>query len=166
MSKNKYFTIILLLQFIPLSCFALAEDRNKPIKIKADSVSINEKTGISVYLGNVKFTQGSLILKGNKIEIHQPDGAVTKIIVIGTPAKFQQQQDNSPDLIHAKAGKLKYVTKDERVYLTKNASVSQGDNLLKGNKIEYNTRDSTVTAQKSTNNDNRVHVVIEPNKEK
>jgi len=144
--------------------FALSDDANKPINVNADSVSINEKTGISIYLGNVTFTQGSLILNGSKVVIHQTEGEVTKILVDGQPAKFQQQQDDSPDIVHARAGKMKYITKDERVYLRQKASVWQGDNLIKGNEIEYNTRTSTVTAQKSQNNSNRVHVVIEPNK--
>ena len=164
MLNHKFLLVLGLSLIFPAGSFALSEDRNKPIRIKADSVSINEKTGISVYIGNVIFTQGSLILKGSKIVIHQPDGTVSKILVDGTPARFQQQQDDSPDIVYARAGKMKYVTKDERVYLTQNASVWQGDNLLKGNEIEYNTRNSTVTAQKSTNNTNRVHVVIEPNK--
>lgn len=160
---NKLFLLSLLLLF-PFNGYALSEDSNKPINIKADSVTINEKTGISIYTGNVVFTQGSLVLNGSKIVIHQPDGSITKILVNGNPARFQQEQDDSPDIVHAKAEKMKYVTKDERVYLSKNASVWQGDNLLKGNEIEYNTRNSTVTAQKSSNNTNRVHVVIEPEK--
>ena len=166
MLKNKSLILITLLISLPLSCFALSEDRNKPIKIKADSVSINEKTGISTYIGNVSFVQGSLILNGNKIVIYQSEGEVVKILINGKPATFQQRQDETNELIRAKAGKMKYVMKDERVYLSQNASVTQGDNLLKGNEIEYNTRNSTVTAQKSKQNTNRVHVVIEPKNEK
>ena len=144
LSYSWLFSFALYLTLSPSVTFALSSDRNKPIKIKADSVTINEKTGISRYAGRVSFTQGSLILKGSEIIIHQPEGNVSQIIVT------------------AKAGKMKYVTKDEKVYLSQNASVAQGDNLLKGNEIEYNTRTSTVTAQKSQNNTNRVHVVIEP----
>jgi len=156
------FSFVLYLMLSPSAAFALSSDRNKPIKIQADNVTINEKTGISRYAGKVSFTQGSLILKGSEIIIHQPDGDVSKIIVTGKPATFQQQQDNKKELVTAQAGKMKYVTKDEKVYLSQNASVTQGDNLLKGNEIEYNTRTSTVTAQKSKNNTNRVHVVIDP----
>ena len=161
--KNKFFLKVIFLT-LANNCFALSDDANKPININADSVSLNEKTGISIYTGNVTFIQGSLILNGSKVIIHQPNGEVTKILVDGKPAKFQQQQDDSPDIVHARAEKMKYITKDERVYLRENASVWQGDNLVKGNEIEYNTRTSTVTAQKSQNNSNRVHVVIEPNK--
>lgn len=161
-----FIPLLILLSFLFLvsapTAFALSSDRKQPIKIKADSVSINEKTGVSLYKGNVIFTQGSLILKGDKVVIHQLGGSVSEIIVTGKPATFQQQQDTKKELVNAKAGKMKFVTKDERVYLSQNASVEQGENLLKGNKIEYNTRTSTVTAQKSKNNTNRVHVIIEP----
>lgn len=146
----------------PSISVALSSDHSKPVKIKADSASINEKTGISLYLGNVVFSQGSLVIKGSKVEIHQVAGSISRILVTGQPATFQQQQDNKKELVKAEAGQMEYITKDEKVYLSQNASVSQGDNLLKGNEIEYNTRTSTVTAQKSQNNTNRVHVVIEP----
>lgn len=158
-----FFPILFSLVF-PSIAVALSSDHTKPVKIKADSASINEKTGVSVYRGNVTFSQGSLIIKGGKVVINQVAGGVSKIIVTGKPASFQQQQDNQKELVKAKAGEMEYITKDEKVYLSQNASISQGDNLLKGNKIEYNTRTSTVTAQKSKNNTNRVHVVIEPDK--
>ncbi|VAW96873.1 hypothetical protein MNBD_GAMMA23-1354 [hydrothermal vent metagenome] len=161
--KKPLFLLIAVI-LLPSVSFALSSDQDQPIKIKADNVKLNEKTGISVYNGNVIFTQGSLILKGNKIVIHQPDGRVSKIIVTGKPARFQQQQDNVNQLVQAKAGKMEFITDDERVYLSQNASVSQGANLLKGEQIEYNTRNSTVTAQKGTGNKNRVHAVIEPDK--
>lgn len=156
------FSLALLSLTFPSVAVALSSDHTKPIKIKADSASINEKTGVSVYRGNVIFSQGSLIIKGNKVIIHQDAGSISKILVTGKLASFQQQQDNQNELVKAKAGEMEYITKDEKVYLSQNASVSQGDNLLKGNEIEYNTRTSTVTAQKSKNNTNRVHVVIEP----
>jgi len=149
---------------LPSLSFALSDDRNQPIKIKADNVKLNEKTGISIYNGNVVFTQGSLVLKGNRIVIYQPKGKVNKIIVTGKPASFQQQQDKVEQLVYAEAGKMEFITKDERVYLSGNASVSQGKNLLKGEQIEYNTRNSTVTAQKGADDKNRVHAVIEPDK--
>lgn len=162
LSSMVLFSLVSFSLAFPSIAIALSSDQNKPVKIKADSVSINEKTGISRYLGNVIFSQGSLIIKGNMVVIHQVDGNVNKIIVTGKPASFQQQQDNKKELVEANAGQMEYITKDEKVYLSQNASVSQGDNLLKGNEIEYNTRTSTVTAQKSDNNTNRVHVVIEP----
>jgi len=162
--------ILFTLLLLPTTSFALSSDRNQPIKIKADSVVLNEKTGISVYKGNVVFSQGSLILKGNRIVIYQTrnktKSSIHKIVVTGKPAVFQQQQDNVKQLVKAKAGKMEFITKNERVYLSQNASVSQGDNLLKGEQIEYNTRTSTVTAKKGADNNNRVHAVIEPNKPK
>ncbi len=161
---NKSIQLILILLLLPAISFALSSDRDQPITIKADNVQLNEKTGISVYNGNVVFTQGSLVLKGNRIVIHQPKGKLKKIIVTGKPASFEQQQDNVKQRVQAKAGKMEFITRDELVYLTQNASVSQGKNLLKGERIEYNTRNSTVSARKGANNKNRVHAVIEPDK--
>ena len=40
--------------------WALGSDRQQPIHIKADHITVNEKKGFSIYRGNVLMTQGTL----------------------------------------------------------------------------------------------------------
>ena len=64
---------ILLLLFLPLllpmAAWGLSDDRNQPMHIEADRASLNEKTGISTYEGNVHVQQGTLNLRGDRMTV-------------------------------------------------------------------------------------------------
>ena len=51
-----------LLSLLSTSAAALESDASQPIYVEADSVEINDGTGVSVYQGNVDVTQGSIHL--------------------------------------------------------------------------------------------------------
>ncbi len=159
--KLTVFLHILLLNY-SVSSFALEIDREKPVHISADKVTIDEKSGISRYMGNVKIEQGSMLLIGEKVTVYQPDGKLDKIIVDGTPAKFKQLSDKNNQEISASAIKLIYYTISEKLILTGEASLKQGQNSFSGHTIEYDTRNSTVTANTDDDKKQRVNAVITP----
>lgn len=144
---------------------ALRSDQNKPITIKANHVLIDEKRGTSEYTGNVVFTQGSIKIAGDKIIIYQPQGNLQSVIVYGKPASFEQRSDDKAGKIQARAEKMEYVTKEQKVILETNATVWQGQNRMSGDKIEYDTAKSTLSANTDEDSDTRVHTTIDPGKE-
>jgi len=144
------------------SAFALESDRDKPVHINADKVSIDEKTGISNYSGNVIIEQGSMKLTGDKVTVFQPDGKLDKIVVLGNPAQFKQLSDKNNQEIRATAKILQYHTINEKLILKGNASLKQGQNSFSGHVIEYDTRNSTVTANTDSDKKQRVNAVITP----
>ncbi len=145
-----------------VNCLALEIDREKPVHISADKVTIDEKSGLSSYMGNVKIEQGSMLLTGEKVTVYQPDGKLDKIIVDGTPARFKQLSDKNNQEISASAIKLIYHTISEKLILTGEASLRQGQNSFSGHVIEYDTRNSTVTANTDNDKKQRVNAVITP----
>lgn len=163
-NSHTYLTALLLLLLANSQGFALKTDRHQPITIQADHVQLDEKKGTSEYTGNVHFTQGSIVLKGDKVIIYQPNGSLESVIVYGRPASFEQQSDLQPDKVNALAEKMEYIAKQQKVLLTTNASVWQGQNRLSGDYIEYDTTKSTVTASKEDDSDKRVRAIIEPTK--
>ena len=68
--------ILALLNFITIIGFstnALAEaaDRDKPINLEADSVKVDDAKQISTYSGNVILTQGTLIIRADKLIVRE-----------------------------------------------------------------------------------------------
>lgn len=154
--------IIVLWLGFTINGFTLEIDREKPVHISADKVSIDEKTGFSSYMGNVKISQGSMLLKGDKVTVYQPNGKLDKIIVNGTPAQFKQLSDKNDQEIIAQALELIYYTITEKLILTGESSLKQGQNSFSGHIIEYDTRNSTVTANTDGDKKQRVNAVITP----
>ena len=75
------------------SSWALESDRDQPIHIKADRITVNEKQGVSYYQGIVKFTQGSLRVTGDEVTVFLQGDVLNKVIVIGNPATLKQLPD-------------------------------------------------------------------------
>lgn len=163
-SNNKMLMTCLLL--LSQSGWGLESDRDQPIYIEADRITVKEKEGVSFYEGNVQFTQGSLRVNGDEVTVFLQDEILSKVIVIGSPATLIQQPDHRQKPVNAKATRMEYDAKKEIVYLIDNAEVQQSPNSFAGNYIEYDTRSSVVSARKGETDDSRVHVIINPPKNK
>lgn len=144
---------------------ALTSDRHQPIHIQADYVQIDKKAGISEYRGNVQLVQGSMKITGERVRVHQTNGQLMTILVNGEPATFKQQPDNQQEVVHSQADKMEYQAQQERIILLENAQVKQGNQQFAGNRIVYNTKNSTVVAQGDEQQQERVRAIIVPKKE-
>ena len=97
--RNKLLLICLLLtQIIGVNnAMARSDDRDKPIHITADTAELNDKTGISIYRGDVKMVQGTTILTGDIVTIHSNEATVEKVISIGNLATYQETTDDGEE---------------------------------------------------------------------
>src|ERR1700722_16492376 len=50
--------------------YALPTDKNQPVHITADTAHLDKSTGISVFQGRVKLTQGTSILTTEKLTVY------------------------------------------------------------------------------------------------
>jgi len=154
-----------LLAIIPVSqVSALNGDREQPIHIDADRMVAEEARGYSHYLGNVHITQGSLKIDADEVYIYLVDGALNKLIIIGSPAKLQQIPDNSTEVVYSRAKRMEYFTSTDRLLLMEDAEVWQGANRFAGEHIEYDTRNSRVSANSVGKESGRIRAVIVPKK--
>ena len=156
--KSLYLSLLL----ISPVCWGLESDRQQPIHIQADRITVHEKEGVSYYEGNVQFTQGSLQVKGDEITVYLKGDVLQKVIVKGSPATMQQQPEPDQELVHSQAARMEYNAQQQIVTLIDNAQIQQGPNSFAGDYIEYDTRNSMVSARKGETEDSRVHVIITP----
>lgn len=152
----------LLLSLVAATAIALPSDHDKPIHIEADRVNIDEKHGVSHYIGNVRMTQGTMAIAADEVFVHLEDGMLDKVIVIGEPARFQQQTERSGEPVKSRAERIEYYADKGKLLLKDNAVVIQDGNRFSGDHIEYDTRASVVKADKKADSDARVRAVIQP----
>ncbi len=160
--RNKHITCGILLILQISSVYALSSDRNKPIKLSADHVSIDNTNGVSVYTNNVTMTQGTLEIKGDKLVVHTDENnKLEKVTVTGKLATYKQLPDNKKTNINATAKKIEYTYSGiELVILYDQASLWQENNKFSGDKIEYQVMNDVVTA--SSKDEHSVIVIINP----
>ena len=80
---NRRFGWMLALALVPPLAIALPEDRNQPIQLEASRGQIDQKTGVSVYEGNVVISQGSMRLNADVATIHIKDGGFQRMEATG-----------------------------------------------------------------------------------
>ena len=154
-------SLVLLLACLPGSSLALSTDRQQPIFIEAEQVEIDKTNGFSRYEGNVKFRQGSLIIRGGIVMLYHKNGEIEKAVIEGKPASFQQTPDKGDASIVSHANKMEYNAGTSRLFLFDSAKVSQGNNSFTGEKIEYDIIHGTVVANKDMEGQGRINAVIE-----
>lgn len=151
----------LLLVFAPAMVQGLSSDRSQPITIEADTATLNDKDGSSVYEGNVHLQQGTLNLRGSRMTVQMSDDELETIVLTGQPASYQQRPDDRDSDQHAEAGRIEYHAADERMILLENARVWQSDaEEFSSERIIYNMKNNTVTAGGSAGD--RVRIILQP----
>lgn len=63
--------LALALSLITQPAFAERTDRQQPVNIEADHMTVDDRNKVHVFEGNVILTQGSLLIKGDKLVVTQ-----------------------------------------------------------------------------------------------
>ncbi|GAA0788155.1 lipopolysaccharide transport periplasmic protein LptA [Marinobacterium sediminicola] len=164
-NKLSYLLLATLLT-LPSLAQALPDDRQQPIHISADSASMNERSGITVYTGNVEIVQGTMIIRGARVELHRNDAGVQRIISTGNPAQFQQQPSRNQPVTKAYGERMDYRVNKQEITITESARVDQGRDTFTGERIIYNMEKAVVNAYGSdSDSGQRVQMVIQPKTE-
>ena len=151
-----------LLVLLPVMAAGQSGDRSQPIQIEADQASLDENTGVSIYTGNVRLSQGTLKLGGDRMTVSLEDDAVDKVVLTGSPASYSQRPEGEDTDQQAEAGRIEYQAGSQRMILQGNARIWRDESEeFSSNRIVINLRDNTVNAGSDTP-DGRVRIILQP----
>ncbi len=145
-------------------------DREKPVNIEADRLTVDDVKKESVFEGNVTVTQGTLLLKADKVVVKQDAGGFNYAYAYGKPAYFKQKRDGYEEYIEGQGERLEYDGKADKMQMFTNAEIRKGADEVKGDFIAYDAKTgfyqvmggpSVATA---VNPKGRVHATIQPPK--
>ena len=89
--SRRFGNTLLLLLALPIPATALESDKDQPVYIEADSVEMDDRSGISTYSGNVELNQGTIHMTADKVVITQKDGNTDHVAAEGNPVTFEQK---------------------------------------------------------------------------
>ena len=150
-----------------------AKNSEEKIFIDADHVKFNIESGYSVYTGNVKITQGELILTGDKVTVKQSNNEVERITVVGKPAHYSNITEKG-ESIQAQSEHMIYTASENKLLLTIDAEVRQPDKTIKSQRIVYDTekkiaiagdKDLADSNDGQVDDNQRVRITLTPKKE-
>lgn len=143
--KNKLLpTIILLPTFLlPLwapACFAERADRDKPVNLEADQVLIDDVQQISTFTGNVKLTQGTMLIRGDKIVVKQDKEGFKHGTAYGNTASFRQKREGLDEYVDGYGERIEYDTRAETVDFYMQARLKRNMDEVRGEHITYSAK--------------------------
>jgi lipopolysaccharide export system protein LptA len=118
---------LVLLALAALGCGpALAEkaDRNKPMNIEADALRYDDLQQISVFTGHVVLTKGTIVIRGEQVEVRQDPEGFQYGVVTAAPGKlafFRQKREALDEFIEGEGELIEYNGKADTVKFTRKA---------------------------------------------
>jgi len=121
---------------------ALAEkaDREKPINLEADRVSIDDAKQTALFEGNVLLTQGTMQIRGDRMEVRQDKEGFKYGTTWGNLAYFRQKRDGYDEYIEGWAERIEYDGRAETLQMFNRAQMKRGQDEVRGNYISYDAR--------------------------
>lgn len=150
------------------NAFAEAADRDKPIELEADTVTVNDAKKISTYAGNVILTQGTLMIKADKLVVREDQEGFQHSTSTGNPTTFKQKREGVNEYMEGSAQRIEYDGRMDKVQLYTRAWVKRGEDIVHGDYISYDANAEYAEVIGGTKTENgvtsngRVKAIIQP----
>jgi lipopolysaccharide export system protein LptA len=161
-----------------LSCIAspaVAElaDRNKPVNLEADRITVDDAKKVHIFEGNVQLTQGTLSIRCNKLVITQDADGFQKGVATGGPdglAHFRQKREGKAEYVEGEAETIVHNSKTAKTELFGRAHIKSGQDEVRGQYISYDGKTENYlvssgpggTIAPAGGKDSRVRATIQP----
>ena len=156
-------SLLLGLLLLGLICPAHAEktDREKPIHIESDRMSLDNANKISVFEGKVELTQGTLRLVAEKVVVTEDPTGHKFCVATGHLASFRQKRDEANEYVEGYGERIEYNTLTEKIDLFVLARVKRDQDDVNGDHITYSTV-TEIFRVNSPENTGRVRATLQP----
>ncbi len=170
------FVIFFLGMLFAGSVLAERADRDKPIYLESDRATVentsrsNSEDRISVFTGNVVLTQGTLVIRSDKMVVKEDADGFHNVTAYGNLVSFRQKRDGMNEYIEGWSERMEYDSKTEKVELFKQARLKRGLYEVRGDYISYEATTEFFQvnngAKTKIKPNSRVHVIIQTKNKK
>ena len=164
--------LALIALFISTIAYAERADRDKPINLDADKITVDDARNVRIFEGNVQFTQGTLSIKADKIVVSQDANGNQTGIATGGPgglARFRQKREARDEYVDGEADRIENNSKADKSELFGHAKMRSGQDEVRGQYISYDGKTENYLVSNGPNGTvapgskaERVHAVIQP----
>ena len=145
-------------------------DRDKPMQLEANRISIDDAKKIQILEGDVIITKGTMTLKADRVVVTEDQYGFQKGVAFAGKsglARFRQKKEGKDEYMEGEAERIEYNTNSEIAELFHRAWVKSGEDQVKGDYIWYDaiSEKYLVTAGEALNSKappTRVRAVIQP----
>ena len=131
----------LVLAALTFPAHAEKADREKPINLEADRMSMDDINKVQVYEGNVILTQGTLQIRTAKLVVTQDADGFQKGVATSVEnglARFRQKREGKDEWIDGEAERIEHDAREDTTQFFIRGWVRSGQDEVRGPYISYN----------------------------
>lgn len=168
LSRRVFFPLTFSLLLWAPASFAERADRDKPVHLEADRVVIDDARQTSTFTGNVKLSQGTMLMRGDKIVVVQDKQGFKHGTAFGQTASFRQKREGLDEYVEGYGERIEYDTRAETVDFFGQARLKRNLDEMRGEHITYNAKTEIfqVNSGGGAGSENtppqRVHAILQP----
>ena len=164
------FLLPVFLLWVP-ACFAERADRDEPMHLEADQVIMDDAQQISTFTGNVRLSQGTLLIRGDKIIVVQDKDGFKHATAYGNTAEFRQKREGLDEYVEGYGERIEYDARTETLNLHGKARLKRDLDEVSGDHITYSAKTEIFQVNSSDANlrngpPQRVRAVLQPKPKK
>ena len=140
MPKFPYAFAALLLTAIALPAQAEKADREKPMNIEADRMSMDDIKKVQVFEGNVIVNQGTMQIRTSRLVVTQDADGFQKGVATGGAdglARFKQKREGVDEYMEGEGERIEHDAREEKTEFFIRGWVKSGEDEVKGPYISY-----------------------------
>jgi lipopolysaccharide export system protein LptA len=156
----------------PTAAMAEKADRDKPVNLEADRVSVDDVKKVQIFEGNVQLVKGTLVIRAERIVVTQDDDGYQRGVATGTasvPPHFRQKREGQDEYIEGEGERIEHDAKAEKTEFFNRAWVKSGLDEVRGQFISYDAKTENYFVTSGPNgtraqpgSGERVRAVIQP----
>lgn len=160
----------LLFALLASPAFGELGDRDKPVNLEADTMTVDDVKKVSVYQGGVVLTQGTLAIRADKLVVTEGKDGSHHGTAHGNPATFRQKREGLDEYVEGYGSRIEYDSGKDVVELFTQARMKRNQDEVRGNYISYDGKTEFFKvvggkeAVSANNPRGRVRAVIQPKK--
>jgi lipopolysaccharide export system protein LptA len=166
------FTIFVIGMLFISPVLAEKADKDQPVHLESDRATVQEANKLATFTGNVVLTQGTLIIRADKMTVKEDANGFQHATAFGNLASFRQKRDGKDEYVEGWSERMEYDSKADKVELFKKARLRRGQDEVYGDYISYDAINeffqviggNNETTAPTRSSEGRVRAVIQPKK--
>jgi lipopolysaccharide transport protein LptA len=142
----------------------LHNERQLPVKLRADRIDVDQKKAFSLYRGHVVFNQGTLNLTAASAKVQNRASNIETVTAEGKPVSFRHRPEGQTEFIEGEALRVVYHAPTQHVDLYGDVQVQRGRDLFRSAVLHYDIENQDMIAEGT--NEQRVYVALVPHASK
>jgi lipopolysaccharide export system protein LptA len=167
---NSRIVITLILAMLSLPVLAERADRDKPLQLEANRISIDDAKKIQILEGDVIVIKGTMMLRADRVVITEDQYGFQKGVAFGGKdglARIRQKREGKDEYAEGEAERIEYNTNNEVAEFFHRAWVRTGEDQVRGDYIWYDGISEKYLVTAGQNRDPkappaRVRAIIQP----